>query len=66
MPDMTRTPPSLPPGWRMKTCEVIPGLLIGTRLAPAATFHTLGVDAIVDLADWALGWGPRCPPGVST
>jgi protein-tyrosine phosphatase len=47
----------------MEIFEVIPDLLIGTRLASTATYEALHVDAIVDLENWAFGWVPRVPTG---
>lgn len=47
----------------MQTFQVIPGLLIGTRLASTAAYGTLGVDAIVDLEHWDQAWAPAVPDG---
>jgi dual specificity protein phosphatase-like protein len=60
---MQRDPPTPPAGWRMQVFEVLPGLLIGTRLDPSAEYETLQVDAIVDLEDWEFGWTPPVPLG---
>lgn len=47
----------------MHVVEVVPGLLLGTRLDPSAQYATLGVDAIVDLEDWEFAWVPDVPVG---
>jgi protein-tyrosine phosphatase len=47
----------------MELFEVIPGLLIGTKIMPPAEYATMGVDAIVDLEDWDFAWAPRVPSG---
>jgi Dual specificity phosphatase, catalytic domain len=60
---MSRTPWVPPPGWHMKTVEIVPGLLIGTKIVPPADYGTLAVDAIVDLEDWGFGWCPPVPTG---
>jgi hypothetical protein len=52
-----------PVGWEMEVFEVIPSLLISTRLGPAAEYATLDVDAIVDLEDWEFAWVPPVPIG---
>lgn len=52
-----------PPGWRMEVFEVVPHLLIGTRLASGTEYATLGVDVIVDLEDWEWAWVPPVPIG---
>jgi protein-tyrosine phosphatase len=52
-----------PPGWRMELFEVVPHLLIGTRLASGTDYATLGVDVIVDLEDWEWQWVPTVPIG---
>jgi hypothetical protein len=54
---------TLPPGWRMELFEVVPRLLIGTRLASGTDYATLGVDVIVDLEDWEWAWVPTVPIG---
>jgi hypothetical protein len=51
------------PGWRMELFEVVPHLLIGTRLASGSEYATLGVDVIVDLEDWEWAWVPPVPVG---
>jgi protein-tyrosine phosphatase len=61
MTDMYRDPPSPPPGWRMGIFEVVPGLLIGTKIVPPADFESIGVDAIVDLEEWEFGWVSHVP-----
>ncbi|HSD49308.1 MAG TPA: dual specificity protein phosphatase [Actinomycetota bacterium] len=58
---MRDSPSPPPPGWRMEVFEVIPGLLIGTRLDPASDYDTLGVDVIVDLEEWDWAWVPPVP-----
>lgn len=62
-PEMRDTPVTPPPGWRMEIFEVSPGLLIGTRIAAASDYATLGVDVIVDLEDWEWAWVPPVPTG---
>ena len=57
---MRREPMPPPVGWEMEVFEVIPSLLISTRLGPTAEYATLDVDAIVDLEDWEFAW---VPPG---
>jgi protein-tyrosine phosphatase len=52
-----------PPGWKMELFEVVPGLIVATRLDGTAGFATLGVDAIVDLEDWDVAWVPPVPEG---
>ena len=52
-----------PAGWRMEIFEVVPHLLIGTRLASGTEYATLGVDVIVDLEDWEWAWVPPVPLG---
>ncbi len=52
-----------PPGWQMEIFEVVPHLLIGTRLASGSDYATLGVDVIVDLEDWEWAWVPPVPIG---
>jgi protein-tyrosine phosphatase len=52
-----------PPGWRMELFQVVPHLLIGTRLASGSEYATLGVDVIVDLEDWEWAWVPPVPMG---
>jgi len=52
-----------PPGWEMVIREVIPGLLIGTKLVPPVEYASLGVDAIVDLEPWDYAWVPPAPDG---
>ena len=47
----------------MQIFEVLPGLLIGTKLVPPAEYEQLGVDAIVDLEDWEFAWVPPVPTG---
>jgi protein-tyrosine phosphatase len=47
----------------MRVTEVVPGLLIGTRLVPPAAYESLGVDAIIDLEDWDVAWNPSVPTG---
>jgi Dual specificity phosphatase, catalytic domain len=47
----------------MQVFEVLPGLLIGTRLDASTEFETLGVDVIVDLEDWKWAWTPPVPLG---
>jgi hypothetical protein len=47
----------------MRIVEVVPGLLIGTRLVPPADYAGLGVEAIVDLEDWEVAWVPPVPTG---
>jgi len=47
----------------MRIHEVVPGLSIGTRIAPTAEYASLGVDAIVDLEDWEFAWVPPVPTG---
>jgi hypothetical protein len=60
---MRREPRPAPPGWKMQVFEVLPGLLIGTRLDATTEYETLGVDVIVDLEDWEWGWTPPVPLG---
>jgi hypothetical protein len=60
---MLQFPRTPPPGWRMQIFEVVPGLLIGTRLAADADYRSLGLDAIVDLEDWEWAWTPAVPVG---
>ncbi len=43
--------------------EVIPGLLIGTKITPPATYETMDVEAIIDLEDWEVAWVPNVPTG---
>jgi hypothetical protein len=43
--------------------EVVPGLLIGTKLVPPAQYATMGVDVIIDLEDWDFAWVPPVPTG---
>lgn len=62
-PAMRTLPMTPPPGWRMEVFEVVPHLLIGTRLASGSEFSTLGVDVIVDLEDWEWAWAPPVPTG---
>jgi len=52
-----------PPGWKMQVYEVIPGLLMATRLKTGTEYATLDVDAIVDLEDWEFAWTPPVPLG---
>jgi hypothetical protein len=47
----------------MESFEVIPRLVIGTKLVPPAEYETIGVDAIVDLEDWDIAWVPHVPTG---
>ena len=47
----------------MEVFEVVPGLLIATRLAAGTEYRTLGVDVIVDLEDWEFAWTPSVPSG---
>jgi protein-tyrosine phosphatase len=47
----------------MEVFEVVPGLLIGTRLAAGTEYRILEVDAIVDLEDWEFAWTPPVPSG---
>ena len=47
----------------MELFEVVPHLLIGTRLAAGSEYETLGVDVIVDLEDWEWAWVPPVPTG---
>jgi Dual specificity phosphatase, catalytic domain len=47
----------------MQVFEVLPGLLIGTRLDASTEYETLGVDVIVDLEDWEWAWTPPVPLG---
>ena len=47
----------------MQVFEVVPGLSIGTRLAPETEYGSLGVDAIVDLEPWDWAWTPPVPVG---
>jgi Dual specificity phosphatase, catalytic domain len=50
-----------PAGWKMQVFEVIPGLLMATRLNTGTDYATLDVDAIVDLEDWEFAWTPPVP-----
>lgn len=45
----------------MEQFEVVPHLLIGTRLAFGSEYSTLGVDVIIDLEDWDWAWVPPVP-----
>jgi protein-tyrosine phosphatase len=47
----------------MEIFEVIPGLMIGTKLVPPAEYASFGVDVIVDLEDWEFAWVPPVPTG---
>jgi protein-tyrosine phosphatase len=47
----------------MELFEVVPHLLIGTRLASGSEYASLGVDVIVDLEDWEWAWVPPVPIG---
>lgn len=47
----------------MQIFEVVPGLMIGTKLAPPVEYEAIGVDAIVDLEEWDFGWAPPVPLG---
>ena len=60
---MREEPYAPPAGWQMEIFEVVPGLLMGTRLASTATYSTLGVDVIVDPEDWRWAWAPPVPTG---
>ena len=63
---MRERAPVPPAGWEMQVREVVPRLLIGTKILPPAEYATLGVDAIVDLEPWDYAWVPRFRPGSST
>ena len=43
--------------------EVLPDLLIETRLDAYTDYASLGVDVIVDLEDWDVAWTPPVPLG---
>jgi dual specificity protein phosphatase-like protein len=60
---MRHEPMPAPPGWKMQVFEVIPGLLMATRLKTGTEYATLDVDAIVDLEDWEFAWTPPVPLG---
>jgi protein-tyrosine phosphatase len=47
----------------MEVFEVVPRLLIATRLEGSTDYVTLDVDAIVDLEDWEFTWVPPVPQG---
>jgi protein-tyrosine phosphatase len=47
----------------MQVFEVVPGLLLATRLDSSTRFAALDVDAIVDLEDWEVAWVPPVPLG---
>jgi hypothetical protein len=47
----------------MELFEIVPHLLIGTRLAAGSEYATLGVDVIIDLEDWEWAWVPPVPTG---
>ena len=47
----------------MELFEVVPHLLIGTRLASGTDYATVGADVIVDLEDWEWEWVPTVPIG---
>jgi protein-tyrosine phosphatase len=47
----------------MQVFDVVPGLLIGTRLDESTEFAALDVDVIVDLEDWETAWVPPVPLG---
>jgi hypothetical protein len=58
MDEMPNDAPTPPPGWEMQIFEVVPRLLIGTKILPPAEYASIGVDAIVDLENWELCLGP--------
>ena len=41
---MSRTPWVPPPDWQMKVMEVLPALLIGTKLVPPAEYNVEKLD----------------------
>jgi protein-tyrosine phosphatase len=47
----------------MRIFEIVPGLLIGTKLVPPAEYATMNVDVIIDLEDWEFAWVPPVPTG---
>jgi hypothetical protein len=60
MPNDALTPP---PDWEMQIFEVVPRLLIGTKILPPAEYASIGVDAIVDLEKWDLACSHRYQTG---
>jgi protein-tyrosine phosphatase len=47
----------------MQVFEILPGLLIATRLDGNTDYAALDVDVIVDLEDWEVAWTPPVPLG---
>jgi hypothetical protein len=63
MDEMPNDAPTPPPGCEMQIFEVVPRLLIGTKILPPAEYASIGVDAIVDLENWDFAWVPPVSAG---